>query len=214
MAVTIRVSAPGTAMAVDVAPLSDLKVACTPVAGILLPPIAIETTLRVTLPEYAPTGATAMVSTAGALSTAASTVVIAGVKVKLPVCTVACIVVIAVFPPASVPITLTRYVPTTAYGLTEIFTVLGNPPITAGPPNVAVTPVARSPNSSVTFPESVTLPDSLPAVIVVIAAVALPPGAIAKLAGFAASVNPAVTNRSIVVVAVFPALSVPVIVML
>jgi hypothetical protein len=35
-----------------------------------------------------------------------------------------------------------------------------------------------------------------------------------KPAGFGESVNPAVTNRSMVVVAVFPALSVPVIVML
>jgi hypothetical protein len=121
-----------------------------------------------------------------------------------------------VFPPLSVPTTLIKYEPGVAPAGAETVNELGEPPMVVEPGCgvPTVTADVAFPNVSVAAAERLTLPDSVPAVIAATVADALPPGRRVKIAGLGESVKPAVTNRSIVVVDVFPLLSVPVTVML
>ena len=159
----MSVSFDGTVTPVELANPDDANVAvAAPVTSVPSESV-IEVTVSDTGPVNELSGETVITSACGALPAASVIDELAGVTVNPPVWTVTVIDAVAVFPPESVPITLTRYIPTAADELTAIAAVLGEPTIAAVPPNVTLTPVAVFPNSSVTFPVSVTFPDPVPA---------------------------------------------------
>jgi hypothetical protein len=189
------------------------SVAVTPLVTVVPALFVIDATARLTLPVNVPSGVTVTVSCNGALPAGAVTSVCAGVKVKLPVCTVSSTTALEVFNPESVPVILTTYVPGAV--VDGIVTVpvsalpMGTVPLKLTDGAGAVT---GTPKSSVTVPASVILPISLPAAATAIFSGALPPGAMHNAAGVGVRANPALTNTVTSAVEVLPLLSVPVIV--
>jgi len=187
------------------------SVAVTPLVTVVPALFVIDATARLTLPVNVPSGVTVTVSCNGALPAGAVTSVCAGVKVKLPVCTVSSTTALEVFNPESVPVILTTYVPGAVVDGIVTVPVPELPMATAAPKETAG-PVIVVPYPSVTTPVRVTLPVSLPAAATAIFSGALPPGAMHNAAGVGVRANPALTNTVTSAVEVLPLLSVPVIV--
>jgi hypothetical protein len=187
------------------------SVAVTPLVTVVPALFVIDATARLTLPVNVPSGVTVTVSCNGALPAGMVTSVCAGVKVKLPVCTVSSTTALEVFNPESVPVILTTYVPGAVVDGIVTVPVPELPMATAAPKETAG-PVIVVPYPSVTTPVRVTLPVSLPAAATAIFSGALPPGAMHNAAGVGVRANPALTNTVTSAVEVLPLLSVPVIV--